>query len=121
MKPDRYTDPASWIDSRAGSRTGAGTSVREIAGAIEAMLDLRAPGKTLFLIVDEVSQYIHQDENRMLMLQSFVSELGQRLAGRVWLFATGQQKLEDQAETNNLAKLKDRSPSARPPREHQHP
>lgn len=111
MKPDRYTDPASWIDSRAGSRTGAGTSVREIAGAIEAMLDLRAPGKTLFLIVDEVSQYIHQDENRMLMLQSFVSELGQRLAGRVWLFATGQQKLEDQAETNNLAKLKDRFPS----------
>ena len=34
----------------------------------------------------------------MLKLQSFVSELGQRLKGRVWLFATGQQKLEDQAE-----------------------
>lgn len=110
MKPDRYTDPTTWIDSRAGSRTGAGTSVREVAEAIEAMLALRAPGRTLFLIVDEVSQYIHQDENRMLKLQSFVSELGQRLAGRVWLFATGQQKLEDQAETNHLAKLKDRFP-----------
>jgi len=111
MKPDRYPDPTSWIDSRAGSRTGAGTSVREIVEAIEAMIDRRASGRTLFLVVDEVSQYVHQDENRMLKLQSFVSELGQRLNGRVWLFATGQQKLEDQAETNHLAKLKDRFPS----------
>jgi Family of unknown function (DUF6079) len=111
MKPDRYPDPTSWIDSRAGSRTGAGTSVREVVEAIEAMLELRETGKSLFLVVDEVSQYVHQDESRMLKLQSFVSELGQRLKGRVWLLATGQQKLEDQAETNNLAKLKDRFPS----------
>lgn len=110
MFPDRYRDPTSWIDSRAGARTGAGTSVREVVEAIEAMLACRQPGKTLFLVVDEVSQYVHQDESRMLKLQSFVSELGQKLKGLVWLFATGQQKLEDQAETNNIGKLKDRFP-----------
>lgn len=110
MEPDRYRDPTSWIDSRAGSRTGAGTSAREVVDAIDAMVHIRAPDKTLFIVVDEVSQYVHQDENRMLKLQSFVSELGQRLKGRVWLFATGQQKLEDTAETNNLGKLKDRFP-----------
>jgi len=60
LKPDRYPDPTSWIDSRAGSRTGAGTSVREVVEAIEAMIDLRAAGKSLFLVVDEVSQYVHQ-------------------------------------------------------------
>lgn len=111
MKPDRYADPTSWIDSHAGSRTGSGTAVREVVDKLEAMLRIRAADRTLFLVVDEVSQYVHQDENRMLKLQSLVSELGQRLKGRVWLFATGQQKLEDQAETNNLAKLKDRFPS----------
>lgn len=110
MKPDRYPDPTSWIDSRAGVRTGAGTSVREVVEAIDAMLHIRE-NKTLFIVVDEVSQYVHQDESRMLKLQSFVSELGQRLKGRVWLFATGQQKLEDQAESNNLGKLKDRFPT----------
>lgn len=110
MNPSRYADPTTWIDSHAGSRTGAGTSVSEVVEAIEAMLRLRAPGRTLFLVVDEVSQYVHQDENRMLKLQSFVAELGQRLHGNVWLLATGQQKLEDQAETSNLAKLKDRFP-----------
>lgn len=111
MKPDRYEAPTSWIDTRAGSRTGANTSVREVVEAIDAMLNIRAAGKSLFIVVDEVSQYVHQDEGRMLKLQSFVSELGQRLHGRVWLLATGQQKLEDQAEANNLAKLKDRFPA----------
>ena len=54
----------------------------------------------------------------MLKLQSFVSELGQKLRGRVWLFATGQQKLEERAGGegaggqlgDNLSKLKDRFP-----------
>ncbi|MDI1434929.1 BREX system P-loop protein BrxC [Polyangium sorediatum] len=110
MNPDRYREPTAWIDSRAGARTGAGTSVREVVEAIEAMLAIRQPEKTLFFVVDEVSQYVHQDESRMLKLQSFVSELGQRLKGRVWLFATGQQKLEDQGESNNIGKLKDRFP-----------
>jgi hypothetical protein len=109
--PAGASSRASWIDSRAGSRTGAGTSVHEVVEAIDAMVHLREDKKTLFLVVDEVSQYVHQDANRMLKLQSFVSELGQRLKGRVWLFATGQQKLEDTAETNNLGKLRDRFPT----------
>lgn len=110
MNPERYRDPTSWIDSRAGSRTGAGTSVREVVDAIDLMLQSKADGKRLFIVVDEVSQYVHQDEGRMLKLQSFVSELGQKLKGRVWLFATGQQKLEDQAEVSNVGKLKARFP-----------
>jgi hypothetical protein len=59
------------------------------------MLNRRAPSKTLFITIDEVSQYIHQNDNRMLKLQSFVEDLGQKLKGRVWLLATGQQQLED--------------------------
>jgi hypothetical protein len=112
MNPDRYKDPTSWIDSRAGSRTGAGSSVREVVEAIEAMLSINAEGKTLFIVVDEVSQYVHQDEGRSLKLQSFVSELGHKLKGGVWLFATGQQQLDDQADQSNIGKLKDRFPES---------
>jgi len=111
LRPDRYPDPTSWIDSRAGARTGSGTSVREVVEAIDAMLHIRAEKRSLFIVVDEVSQYVHQDEGRMLKLQSFVSELGQRLKGLVWLFATGQQKLEDQAGNTTISKLKDRFPT----------
>lgn len=119
LDPKRYLEPMSWIDSRAGSRTGAGTAVKEVVDDVEAMLAIRAPGKALFIVVDEVSQYVHQDDNRMLKLQSFVSELGQRLKGAVWLFATGQQKLEDNTQAGNLSKLKDRFPPAL--RVHLHP
>jgi hypothetical protein len=110
MNPGRYVDPMSWIDSRAGSQFTAGSSVREVVDAIDAMLAINAEGKTLFIVVDEVSQYVHQDDDRMVKLQSFVSELGQKLKGAVWLFATGQQKLEDQAGQGNIGKLKDRFP-----------
>jgi len=110
MNPTRYVDPMSWLDSRAGSKSTAGSSVREVVDAVEAMLAINAEGKTLFIIVDEVSQYVHQDDDRMVKLQSFVSELGQKLKGAVWLFATGQQKLEDQAGQSNIGKLKDRFP-----------
>jgi hypothetical protein len=110
LKPDRYPEPGTWIEQRAGSKSAAGSSASEAVQSIDAMIHLRGGDKALFIVVDEVSQYIHQDENRMLKLQSFVSELGQRLKGRVWLLATGQQKLEDQAESNNIGKLKDRFP-----------
>ncbi len=112
LDPTRYVEPMSWIDARAGARTGAGTSVSEVVDAVGRMLSHRAADATLFLVIDEVSQYIHQDEGRMLKLQSLVSELGQRLRGKVWLLATGQQKLEDQSETHVLGKLKDRFPPA---------
>jgi len=119
LDSQRYREPMSWIDSRAGARTGAGSSVREVVESIDAMMHLRAEGKTLFIVVDEVSQYVHQDDNRMLKLQSFVSELGQRLKGLVWLFATGQQKLEDTSQADNIGKLKDRFPASL--RVHLHP
>ena len=110
LQPERYLDPMSWFESRAGTRTGIGSSVAETTQAISDMLRQRAPSKTLFLVVDEVSQYMHQNTNRMLALQSFVADLGQKLKGQVWLFATGQQQLEDSDDASSLGKLKDRFP-----------
>jgi hypothetical protein len=107
LDPEHYTDPMSWITSRAGTLTQS-SSAEEATKAIADMLRFRAPGKTIFIVVDEVSQYIHQDEQRMLKLQSFVSELGQRLKGQAWLLVTGQQKLEEADETAVLGKLKGR-------------
>jgi hypothetical protein len=111
MHPDRFTDPQSWLDSRAGKVSSAGTSVEEVTGTIAAMRSFRAPGKTIFLVVDEVSQYIAEQDLRMLALQSFASQLGQQLRGAVWLLATGQQKLDNDASMATVVgKLKDRFP-----------
>ena len=105
--PERYTDPMSWVTARAGTFTQS-SAAKDATEAIADMLRFRAKDRTLFIVVDEVSQYIHQDEQRMLKLQSFVSELGQRLKGNAWLLVTGQQKLDEADETKVLGKLKDR-------------
>ena len=110
LEPDKYLDPMSWYDSHVASDANSGSSVAETVNAIAAMLNHRAPRKTLFVVVDEVSQYIYQNDTRMLKLQSFVADLGQKLKGKVWLLATGQQKLEDNDDESNIGKLKDRFP-----------
>ncbi len=110
--PALYPQPTSWVRTYGGTTSNAGTSVSEVVEALARMLRHRAPDATLFFVIDEVSQYIHQDDGRMLALQGFISELGQRLHGRVWVVATGQQKLEEQADGNVLSKLKDRFPAA---------
>lgn len=106
MFPENYETPTAWFESRIGLETS--WSPNEATDAIRDMLEFRAEGKTLFIVIDEVSQYIHQDEQRMLRLQSFVSSLGQRLRGRVWLLVTGQEKLEEESESTNLGKMKGR-------------
>ncbi|MCA9678853.1 MAG: BREX system P-loop protein BrxC [Myxococcales bacterium] len=107
--PDRYPDPMTWLASRAGTFSYA-ASVEESSRAIADMLRFRADKATLFIVIDEVSQYVHQDTGRMLKLQSFVSDLGQRHKGRVWLLVTGQEKLEEGGDASILGKMKDRFP-----------
>lgn len=109
--PKLYPDPMDWLAARDGIRPDA-LSAADAVEAISDMMAQRASGKTLFIVVDEVSQYIFQDEGRMLKLQSLVNELGQRLKGKAWLFATGQQKLDDQNDANVLNKMKDRFPES---------
>jgi hypothetical protein len=110
LEPTKYRDSMAWLDSRAGTSFSEGLSVSETVRSIQSMLERHAAGATLFVVVDEVSQYVHQSDDRMLKLQSFVSELGQRLKGKAWLLATGQQQLEDRGSNTTLGKLKDRFP-----------
>jgi hypothetical protein len=103
--PDLYIEPMSWLNSRAGTYTGA-MSAEDASRAIGDMVRFRSPQSTVFFVIDEVSQYVHQDTKRMLALQSFVTALAQH-RGKVWLLVTGQEKLE---EGGDLAKMKDRFP-----------
>jgi hypothetical protein len=61
----------------------------------------------VFLVVDEASQYVHDDGDRMLKLQSWLRASASK--GGAWL-ATGQQSSTKAGI--GLAKLKDRFPSA---------
>ncbi|MFK5914597.1 MAG: DUF6079 family protein, partial [Woeseiaceae bacterium] len=88
-------------------------SIQEMVTNIVRVMERRAANKTIFIIIDEVSQYIDKDKNKMLALQSFVSEIGGRVQkgkSPLWLLVTGQEKLEEENKESVLFKLKDRFP-----------
>ena len=93
LHPERYTDPMSWFLSRAGEQP-IGASPRDVCLAIRDMLGFRAADRTLFVIVDEVSQYVVNKTDRTDRLRAFAQELGGTLKGRAWLLALGQQKID---------------------------
>lgn len=109
MFPEHYTDPMSWIDSRAGTHARAG-SPEDAVRAIGDMLRFRRPNATLFLVVDEVSQYVLSNKDRVDRLRAFATALGASLKGRAWLLALGQQKLDEEADQSFLVWAKDRFP-----------
>lgn len=109
MFPDKYTDPMAWFSSRAGTRVRA-NSPAEAVEAIGDMLGFRAPGSTLFLVVDEVSQYVLSSDDRVERLRAFAEKLGAHLKGKAWLLALGQQKVDEEADDSFLVKTKDRFP-----------
>lgn len=48
----------------------------------------------LLFMADEIGQYIGNDSNLMLSLQTIVEELGTKCAGRVWVMVTSQEGID---------------------------
>ena len=109
LYPDRYTDPMSWFTSRGGTHARS-ESPEEAVAAIRDMLKFRRPDATLFLVVDEVSQYVLSNKDRVDRLRAFATALGATLRGKAWLLALGQQKLDEEADDSFLVWAKDRFP-----------
>ena len=107
--PERYPDPTSWVTSRASvnKRTD---SPEEAVAAIRDMLKFRQKGATLFLIIDEVSQYVLANKDRVDRFRAFATALGTGLQGKAWLLALGQQKMDEEADDSFLVWAKDRFP-----------
>ena len=109
LYPEKYVDPMNWYDSRAGTKTLAG-SPDEAVQSIRDMIQFRKPGSTLFLVVDEVSQFVLSSPDRVDRFRAFATALGATLKGKAWLLALGQQKLDEEADGSFLDWAKARFP-----------
>ncbi|MFZ0257894.1 MAG: BREX system P-loop protein BrxC, partial [Gammaproteobacteria bacterium] len=109
MFPERYTDPMSWFTSRAGTHARS-ESPEEAVAALRDMLRFRSPNATLFIVIDEVSQYVLANKDRVDRLRAFATALGAGLKGKAWLLALGQQKLDEEADESFLVWARDRFP-----------
>lgn len=52
----------------------------------------------LFFIIDEMSQYVGDNSDKLLELQSIIENLGSKCKGRVWVIVTAQEKIDDVIE-----------------------
>ena len=110
LYPDIYAHEDDWQMRHAGTAVNV-LSPEEAVAAAGEMIAFRRPGATLFLVVDEVSQYVLANKDRVDRLRAFATSLGSGLKGKVWLLALGQQKLDEDADDSFLVWAKDRFPA----------
>lgn len=110
---DPHTFPAA--DSWAKSFEAPALTAKWLVKRAVDMVDRRGGGaRRLVFVVDEVSQYIARSIDRIRAMQG-VAERFQDMSGRLWLIATGQERLEEVVEglegkQSELQRLRDRFP-----------
>ena len=69
-------------------------SIKQLVEEIKEYVDSKGKDFRLLFCVDEVGQYIGNDGNLMINLQSIVEELGSKCRGKVWVMVTSQEAID---------------------------
>lgn len=122
---DFYQDEFIEVNEEMGIMSGESTerwlekddkisvSPESFADLLEAYLKIKDPKHRIVFLVDEIGQYIGNNSQLMLNLQTLVEILGVRFQGRVWVIVTSQQDLgnilgEGEHRKNDFSKIQDR-------------
>ena len=69
-------------------------SIAQLVSDIKEYVDGKGDKFRLLFMVDEVGQYIGDDGDLMINLQSLVEELGAKCMGKVWVMVTSQEAID---------------------------
>ena len=69
-------------------------SIAQLVADIKEYVDGKGKNFRLLFMVDEVGQYIGDDGDLMINLQSLVEEIGTRCTGKVWVMVTSQEAID---------------------------
>ncbi len=84
-----------WLDGSEETNFSIDSLTNEIRDYVDAKAAQNGGQFRLLFMVDEMSQYVANDTNLLLNLQTIVEELGTKCAGRVWVLATGQEAIDE--------------------------
>ena len=70
-------------------------SVEKFASTVRQYLNKKGLQHRLLFMVDEVGQYIGENSNLMLNLQTVVEDLGVHCSGRAWVVVTSQEAMDE--------------------------
>lgn len=69
-------------------------SIAQLVSDMKEYVDDKGKNFRLLFMVDEVGQYIGDDGDLMINLQSLVEEIGSRCQGKVWVMVTSQEAID---------------------------
>lgn len=69
-------------------------SIKQLVEDIERYVTTKGDDFRLLFCVDEIGQYIGDDGDLMLNLQSIVEEIGSKCQGKVWVMVTSQEAID---------------------------
>ena len=87
-------------------------SPERFAETVKAYLDTKPKGHQVLFLVDEVGQYIGDNTNLMLNLQTVTEDLGTKCQGRAWVMVTSQEDIDsitqNRVKGNDFSKIQGR-------------
>jgi hypothetical protein len=69
-------------------------TIENFCGWVKEYLDAKGPNHRLVFLVDEMGQFVGQDTQRMLNLQTITEDLGTTCGGRAWVVVTSQEDID---------------------------
>lgn len=69
--------------------------IEGFAKEVKEYLDIRGKDSRLIFLVDEVGQYIGEDNTLMLNLQTIAEEFGSKCHGKAWIMVTSQEAIDE--------------------------
>ncbi|MCI6655647.1 MAG: BREX system P-loop protein BrxC [Clostridium sp.] len=85
-------------------------SIEDFAKRVKSYIDRKGNNHHVAFLVDEVGQYIGEDSNLMLNLQTVCEELGKECNGKAWVIVTSQQDIDSitKVKGNDFSKIQGR-------------
>ena len=85
-------------------------SIGRFAELVNEYIEKKGSNHHIVFLVDEMGQYIGEDSNLMLNLQTVTEDLGTACNGKVWIVVTSQQEIDKITEVkgNDFSKIQGR-------------
>ena len=93
-----------WFDN---ARDDYRINIEGLAKLVRDYLDTKPAGHRLIFLADEVGQFIGDNTQLMLSLQTIVEQLGTLCQGRAWVIVTSQEDIDAAIGEANKAKSQD--------------
>ena len=74
-------------------------SIAQLVSEIKDYVAEKPDNFRLLFMIDEVGQYVGENKDHLLNLQSLVEDIGNKCEGKVWVMCTGQEALDEIIKT----------------------